>query len=199
MPRSACSSVSSCRSRTSRPRRRLSWLSLNVLLNIVAASVIALYFDTLHAAIALAVFLPIVSDLGGCSGNQAVAVSMRKLSLGIVKPFEAPGVWRQEIQVGVPNGIALGLLPGLAAWVCKGNPWLGVGATLAIDTVVAVSLAGTVPLLLEAPGSRSGVCCEPNHPDSGKGRRTLPAHPARPAPLRDVHPGVGTQGGSRMR
>ena len=38
--------------------------------------------------IALAVFLPIISDMSGCSGNQAVAVSMRELSLGVVKPFE---------------------------------------------------------------------------------------------------------------
>ncbi|MCB1830721.1 MAG: magnesium transporter, partial [Gammaproteobacteria bacterium] len=69
-----------------RTRRRLSWLSLNIVLNIIAASVIALYEETLSAVIALAVFLPIVSDMSGCSGNQAVAVSMRELSLGIVKP-----------------------------------------------------------------------------------------------------------------
>lgn len=71
-------------------RRRLSWLSLNILLNIIAASVIALYEETLSAVIALAVFLPIVSDMSGCSGNQAVAVSMRELSLGIVKSTKPP-------------------------------------------------------------------------------------------------------------
>ena len=38
-----------------RTSRRLAWLSINVLLNIVAASVIALYQDTLSAVIALAV------------------------------------------------------------------------------------------------------------------------------------------------
>jgi magnesium transporter len=63
-----------------RSGRRLSWLSLNIVLNIIAASVIAMYQDTLAAAIALAVFLPMVSDMSGCSGNQAVAVSMRELS-----------------------------------------------------------------------------------------------------------------------
>ncbi len=53
------------------------------MLNILAASVIAIYQDTLSAAITLAVFLPMVSDMSGCSGNQAVAVSMRELSLGL--------------------------------------------------------------------------------------------------------------------
>jgi len=77
--------------------RRLSWLSINVVLNLVAASVIAAYQETLSAAIVLAVFLPIISDMSGCSGNQAVAVSMCELTLGIVRPVDAFRVWRQEI------------------------------------------------------------------------------------------------------
>jgi magnesium transporter len=60
-----------------RSRRRLAWLSVNILLNVIAASVIAFYQDTLAKVIALAVFLPIISDMSGCSGNQAVAVSAR--------------------------------------------------------------------------------------------------------------------------
>ncbi len=76
-----------------RSKRRLSWLSVNVLLNIIAASVIAFYQETLTAVIALAVFLPIISDMSGCTGNQAVAVSMRELSMGIVKPKETLRVW----------------------------------------------------------------------------------------------------------
>ncbi len=146
-----------------RSRRRLSWLSLNIVLNIIAASVIALYFDTLSAAIALAVFLPIVSDMSGCSGNQAVAVSMRELSLGIVKPFEVVRVWIQEIQVGMLNGIALGILLGIVAWLWKDNAWLGlvVGGALAINTLVAVSLGGTVPLLLKRIGVDPAVASGP--------------------------------------
>ena len=69
-----------------RARRTLAWLSINVLLNIAAASVIAFYQETLSQVIALAVFLPIISDMSGCSGNQAVAVSIRELSLGLVNP-----------------------------------------------------------------------------------------------------------------
>ena len=134
-----------------RSARRLSWLSVNIVLNIIAASVIALYEDTLTAVIALAVFLPIVSDMSGCSGNQAVAVSMRELTLGAALPRDVLRVWRKEASVGIINGAALGLLLGLAAWAWKGNAILGlvVGAALAINTVVAVSIGGTVPLLLK--------------------------------------------------
>ena len=133
-----------------RSRRRLAWLSINIGLNILAASVIAAYEDTLTAVIALAVFLPIVSDMSGCSGNQAVAVSMRELTLGAAQPKDVIRVWRKEAIVGMINGIALGVLLGLAAWAWKGNPVLGlvVGGALAANTVVAVSIGGTVPLVL---------------------------------------------------
>jgi magnesium transporter len=134
-----------------RSRRRLAWLSINIVLNIIAASVIAAYEDTLTAVIALAVFLPIVSDMSGCSGNQAVAVSMRELTLGAAVPRDVFRVWRKEVSVGLMNGLALGTLLGLAAWAWKGNPVLGlvVGAALAVNTVVAVSIGGTVPLVLK--------------------------------------------------
>ena len=134
-----------------RASRRLSWLSINIVLNVCAASVIAMFQDTLSAVIALAVFLPIVSDMSGCSGNQAVAVSMRELSLGIVKPYEAARVWLQEVKVGMINGVVLGCLIAIAAYIWKGNPYLGVvvGVALMLNTLVAVSIGGTVPLLLK--------------------------------------------------
>lgn len=133
-----------------RARRRLAWLSVNILLNVAAASVIAMYQDTLEKVIALAVFLPIISDMSGCSGNQAVAVSMRELSLGLVNAGEVGRVWLKEISVGLVNGFALGLLIALVAFLWKGNPWLGgvVGIAMMLNTVIAVSLGGTLPLVM---------------------------------------------------
>jgi magnesium transporter len=133
-----------------RSKRRLSWLTINIGLNIIAASVIAAYEDTLTAVITLAVFLPIVSDMSGCSGNQAVAVSMRELTLGAATPKDIFRVLRKEAAVGVINGIALGVLLGMVAWAWKGNATLGfvAGGALAANTVIAVSIGGTVPLIL---------------------------------------------------
>lgn len=133
-----------------RSRRRLAWLSINILLNILAASVIAFYQETLSQVIALAVFLPIISDMSGCSGNQAVAVSMRELSLGVVRPNEVLRVWGKEIGVGLINGFGLGLLIALVAYLWQGNAWLGAVAGIAMmaNTIVAVSLGGTLPLVM---------------------------------------------------
>ncbi|MGE0605844.1 MAG: magnesium transporter [Pirellulales bacterium] len=134
-----------------RSRRRLAWLSVNIVLNCFAASAIALFQDTLSAVIALAVFLPIISDMSGCSGNQAVAVSLRELSLGLLRPTELARVWLLEVSVGLINGLALGLLVGIMAWIWKGNPYLGlvVGISLCLNTMVAVSIGGLVPLVLK--------------------------------------------------
>jgi len=92
-----------------RSRRRLAWLSANIVLNIIAASVISAYEETLTAVIAIAIFLPMVSDMSGCSGNQAVGVTMRELSLGLVRPVDAARVWLKEIRVG-------GEYPKLCVW-----------------------------------------------------------------------------------
>lgn len=134
-----------------RSGRRLSWLSINIILNVVAASVIAVFEETLTAVIALAFFLPIISDMSGCSGNQAVAVSIRELTLGLVKPHELLWVWVREIGVGLINGAVLGALIGAVAFLWKGNAYLGlvVGGALAANTMVAVSIGGAVPLILK--------------------------------------------------
>jgi magnesium transporter len=137
-----------------RSRRRLAWLSVNVVLNVVAASVIAMFEETLSAVIALAFFLPIISDMSGCSGSQAVAVSIRELTLGLVRPHELLWVWVREITVGMINGAVLGALVGVVAWMWRGDPDLGlvVGAALAANTMVAVSIGGAIPLLLKRFG-----------------------------------------------
>ena len=137
-----------------RSGRRLAWLSANIVLNVIAASVIVHFESTLAQLIALAAFLPIISDMSGCSGNQAVAVSMRELSLGLVRPRETLRVWLKEVSVGLINGASLGLLLGLVAWLWRGNPVLGivVGVALALNTVIAVSIGGTVPLVLKGLG-----------------------------------------------
>jgi magnesium transporter len=146
-----------------RSRRRLAWLSVNVLLNVMAASVIAAHQDTLEAVIALAVFLPIISDMSGCSGNQAVAVSLRELTLGTIRPADLGRVLLGEVGLGILNGSALGILIGLVAWIWKGNAWLGLvaGGALAVNTVVAVCIGGAVPLVLKRAGKDPALASGP--------------------------------------
>ncbi len=133
-----------------RVQRRLSWLSANILLNIAAASVIAIYQDTLAAVIALAVFLPIISDMSGNAGFQAAAVSMRELALGLVKPVDIMFVAIKEASLGLINGFVLGVLIAAAAWIWQGNVVLGLvaGSAMMLNTLLSVLLGGLLPLIL---------------------------------------------------
>jgi magnesium transporter len=146
-----------------RSRRRLAWLSSNIVLNIIAASVISAYEETLAAVIAIAVFLPMVSDMSGCSGNQAVGVSMRELALGLTRPVDLFHVLRKELSVGIINGIVLGILIGIVAWLWKDNAYLGlvIGLALSVNTLIAVSIGGTVPLILKNFGIDPAVASGP--------------------------------------
>ncbi|MEZ6133758.1 MAG: magnesium transporter [Pirellulaceae bacterium] len=146
-----------------RSSSRLSWLSLNIVLNLLAAAIISHFESTLAAVIALTAFLPIISDMSGCSGNQAVAVSIRELMLGVVKPGDVFRVWLNEISVGIINGMAVGAILGCIAWVWKGNMVLGlvVGTALALNTMVAVSIGGIIPLVLRKFGRDPAVASGP--------------------------------------
>ena len=135
----------------SRSLRRMIWLSLTVVLNLISASIIGIFQDTLNQVIALAVFLPVISGMGGSSGNQAIAVSMRELTLGLIKPYEIRWVVLKELSLGIINGLLLGTAIGCAAAIWKGNVYLGlvIGAAMALSNVIAVCLGGGLPLLLK--------------------------------------------------
>lgn len=146
-----------------RSMRRLSWLTINIGLNIVAASVIAVNQDVLQEVIALAVILPIISDMSGCSGNQAVGVSIRELALNIIKPRDFVRVFLKEAGVGLLNGTILGLLAGILAGLWQQNVAFGLvaGAALMLNTLVAVSLGGVIPLILKGLGKDPALASGP--------------------------------------
>lgn len=135
---------------TERTFRRLSFLTVNIFLNVIAVSVIAFYENVLARVIALAVFLPIISDMSGCSGNQAIAVSIRELSLGLIKPRDFLRVLFQESKMGLLNGLGVGIVLFVIVFIWKGSVFLAlvVGAALWINTLASTALGGVFPLIL---------------------------------------------------
>ena len=134
-----------------RAQRRLSWLLIGLVLSLAAASVIAAFEHIVKEVIILAAFLPVVANLSGASGNQAVAVSIRELALGLIKPWEVLRVFFQELGVGAVNGLCLGCILGTVIGVWKGNLFLGlvVGGAMFLNSVISVVLGGCVPLILK--------------------------------------------------
>ncbi|MEE9212460.1 MAG: magnesium transporter [Phycisphaeraceae bacterium] len=132
--------------------RRLAFLIPNILLLLISVSVIALFEEsTIKRVTALAIFLPLVAGLAGNAGNQAVAVSIRELSLGLVKPIDLTRVLFKEAGVGMINGLVLGLIVLLIAWAWQDDAYLGlvVGGAIPLTIVIAAALGGTIPLMLK--------------------------------------------------
>lgn len=136
---------------TSRVLRRAPWLCVSLLLSLVAASVIGWYQETLAAALALAMYLPVISGMGGNSGNQALAVSIRELSLGLVQSHEYAWVILKEASVGLTNGLMIGMTVGILCFGWQRSIRLSfvVGTAILLNTLVAACLGGIVPLLLK--------------------------------------------------
>lgn len=132
-------------------RRRLPWMAANILFNLIAVSAIALFESTLARVVALAVIMPIISDMGGNVGLQALSVSIRGLAVGEVSIKLLWRVVRKELTVGLVNGLILGLQLGLIAYFWRGSPFLGLVASLAlwINTIVAGVLGAALPILLK--------------------------------------------------
>ncbi len=130
------------------------WLVTNLTLDLLAASVIAMYQDVLTAVISLAVFLPIISDMGGNAGMQSVAVTVRELAMGLIRTGDARFVIMRELPLGVAAGAVLAFFGAGVAYIWTGE--LGVGfvfaTALLLNTIWSVLVGATLPLFLSRVG-----------------------------------------------
>jgi magnesium transporter len=133
-------------------RKRLPWLGINLVTAFLAASVVAAFEGTISQATALAVFMPIVAGMGGNAATQTLTVVVRGLALGELPWPSARKALVKEAGIGLGNGVVLGTVAALVAWVTKGNPMLGLvlGMAMVCNMVVATTAGTLVPLGLKA-------------------------------------------------
>jgi magnesium transporter len=135
-------------------RSRLPWLYVNLLTAFLAAAVVHYFEDSIGALPALAVWMPIIAGMGGNTGTQALAVSVRRLSLGLVPASRMRGIIMKEMLVGTINGLAIGVVIGGVA-VLLGESWrFGLVTSLAMTgNLFVAGFAGSfIPVLLERLG-----------------------------------------------
>lgn len=135
-------------------RSRLPWLSVNLLTAFLAGGVVYSFQQTIQRTLALAVWMPIIAGMGGNAGTQALAVTVRRLALGLLPVKVFTRVVGKEILVGIINGLAIGVVVGIvAAWMGEG-PRLGLVVFLAmVGNLMVAGFAGAfIPILLERSG-----------------------------------------------
>lgn len=144
-------------------KKRLPWMAGNVFLNLGAVAVIASFEGTIEAVAALAIFLPMITDMGGNVGIQALSVSIRSIALGEVRLSEYWRAAKKEIIVGLINGLALGALFAVIAYIVQANWTLGLvaGGALAVNVFIAGIVGGTLPFLIKKWGGDPAMMTGP--------------------------------------
>jgi magnesium transporter len=132
-------------------RRRLPWLYLNLLTAFLAGGVVYVFQGTVQRTVALAVWMPIIAGMGGNAGTQALAVTVRRLALGLIPTHLFVRVVGKEVLVGIVNGLAIGVVVGLVSLVMGEPSRLGLVVFLAMtgNLLVAGFAGGFIPVVLE--------------------------------------------------
>lgn len=135
-------------------RSRLPWLYVNLLTAFLAGGVVYFFQGTVQRFVSLAVWMPIIAGMGGNAGTQALAVTVRRLALGLIQRNEFVRVVGKEILVGLINGLANGVVVALVAVVLHEGTRLGLVVFLAMtgNLLIAGFAGAFIPILLERFG-----------------------------------------------
>ncbi len=98
-------------------KMRHPWLQFNLLTAFLAAAVVGLFQDTLDRLVILALFLPVLAGQSGNTGCQALAVTLRGMTLGEMKPGAARPLVSKETWLGMANGAGVGLMAALGMYI----------------------------------------------------------------------------------
>jgi magnesium transporter len=135
-------------------RRRLPWLQINLLTAFLAAAVVGLFEGTIAQFTALAVLLPVVAGQSGNTGAQALAVTMRGLTLHEIGLRHWRSVAIKEATVGFVNGLAVAVPTMAGVYLWSGSA--GLSAVIGLAMVLSMTMAGIagacVPMALRASG-----------------------------------------------
>jgi len=143
-------------------KSRNPWLLINLVTAFAAGGVVAIFQGTLDKLVILATFLPVLAGQSGNTGLQALAVTVRGLTLGDIKPGGGAGALvSKEAMLGLANGTVTGLICGIAMYLLatsQSSPHaivLGIVVTLAMIGSCAISgISGAmVPLALKRLGA----------------------------------------------
>ena len=93
------------------------WLQLNLLTAFIAAGVVGYFQDTIDQLVVLAVFLPVLAGQSGNTGCQALAVTLRGMTLGELKPGRERTLVMKEGLLGFLNGAFVGVTAGLGMFI----------------------------------------------------------------------------------
>jgi magnesium transporter len=120
-------------------RLRNPWLLLNLATAFAAGAVVGVFQGTIEKVVALAAFLPILAGQSGNTGCQALAVTLRGMTLGELAEHRPVAVVAKEAALGLLNGMVVGIIAAVAMYVFARNE----SNALALAAIVFVAMVGS--------------------------------------------------------
>ncbi len=138
------------RSPFSAAKKRLPWLIILLFLGMFTASLIGRFEETLEKVAILAVFIPLIAGMAGNTGTQALAVAVRKISLGDSEDQSLVNMILKEAGTGLITGTICGIVVALTVFIWKGTLFLGilVGLSILATLTVATISGAFIPLIM---------------------------------------------------
>ena len=135
-------------------KKRLVWLHINLATAFLAAGVVSLFTDIIAKITILAIFLPVIAGQGGNAGAQSLAVVMRGLVMREIPQNRVRELILKESLLGAINGLVIGLVTALIAWLWYGNGWFGlvIGLGMILNLVIAGFAGSAIPILMKKMG-----------------------------------------------
>jgi magnesium transporter len=137
------------------------WLQVNLFSGLLAAVVVGYFQETIDRVIALAVFLPVLIGQAANTGVQALAVSLRGMTLGDLRSGRESMLVTKEMLLGTFNGAFTGVTGGIAMFIFATMVKSPVAVMLGIIVFLAITISclisgvvgAMVPLVLKKFGA----------------------------------------------
>jgi len=114
------------------------WLQLNLMTAFLAGAVVGMFEDTIAQIVVLAAFLPVLAGQSGNSGCQALAVTLRSMTLNELKPGMELSLIKKEAVLGLGNGLLVGLTAALGMYLYASSSGNESAFTLAVVVLFAM-------------------------------------------------------------
>jgi len=144
-------------------RLRLPWLIITLFGGMLAGGVIQVFEETLTSIIVLAMFIPVIMDMGGDVGIQTSTIVIRGLATGDINKKNLWECMIREILIGISMGVICGIVIGAAGQIWQNVPKLGLAVGGAMITTISTAsfLGAFLPVFFNRIGVDPAVVSGP--------------------------------------
>lgn len=130
--------------------KRNPWLIVNLFTASLGAIVVSLFQEQISQFALLAVFMTMITSLGGNAGGQTLAVAIRSLALGEWHRGDTLRICVKEALKGLLNGILIGLVSAIVSALVTSNVLIGLAIflTMMINMGICCLAGALIPYLL---------------------------------------------------